>query len=175
MLAKLHETLPLLPALIRQRTEWNSLEVVYDKPRVERLWRQLGDHRLALHRIHSCEKGESLLHPHPWPSAVIVLSGVYEMGVGYSETDEVPDLDRVIHWDCSTRGTFEYEMVNPHEWHYVRPVGGVCMSVMLSGPPWGRSAPKGNTPQPALKPGRRRSMFNYFVNRFPPVVEDSRS
>jgi len=36
--------------------QWNTLEVLYEAPRVERLWTQLGPNRLSLHRIHPCAR-----------------------------------------------------------------------------------------------------------------------
>ena len=43
-------------------------------------WR---DCRIYLHRIYPCAPGEALFHPHLWPSAMRILSGEYEMAVGY--------------------------------------------------------------------------------------------
>src|SRR3990167_1167848 len=73
-----------IPVLLKQ-DDWNTLYIDYELPIVERAWRQHGEHRIFLHRIHPCEREQSLWHPHPWPSAVKVISGEYEMGVGYGE------------------------------------------------------------------------------------------
>src|SRR5581483_10131554 len=67
-----------LPKLFKGN-HWHSLYVDYEPPTVERLWTDVGNCRLYLHRIHPCEK--ALYHAHPWPSAIKVLSGVYEMAV----------------------------------------------------------------------------------------------
>ena len=42
--------------LIEDAEGWNSLLVDYHPPVVERLWRQFGDHRIFLHRIHPCDR-----------------------------------------------------------------------------------------------------------------------
>lgn len=137
----------LWPLLIEESLDrWTTLDIDYDTPRVERLWRTMeyrmvGDsissvsppmaYRLYLHRIHPCDKG--LWHPHPWPSAVKVLSGRYEMGVGegISKHDPPPSATLVL-----TPGS-EYEMVHPDGWHYVRPLGPEpSLSIMVSGAPW---------------------------------------
>lgn len=108
---------------------WQSLDVDYDPPRVERLWRQYGDFRVSLHCIHTCEK--ALYHPHPWPSAIHVVSGKYEMAVGTEETEAA----RII----LTQGC-SYEMLDPKGWHYVRPLksisGPTSLSVMLTWKPF---------------------------------------
>lgn len=36
--------------------DWNSIDVDYYPPRVERLWLQLGKDRLYLHKIHKTDK-----------------------------------------------------------------------------------------------------------------------
>ena len=121
---------------------WQTLDVDYEPPRVERLWRNLGgiyqDHRLYLHRIHPCEK--ALFHPHPWPSAVKILSGTYEMGIGYMETGLMPAGQHptpppVAAKILLTAGS-SYEMVNRSGWHWVRPLGGPSLSLMVTAPKW---------------------------------------
>ncbi len=109
---------------------WESLDVNYEPPRVERLWRKFGDFRIYLHRIHPCEK--ALFHPHPWPSAVEVLSGAYEMGIGYGAGPEAPPTAAT----AILRKGSSYEMIDPNGWHYVRPFGDPSLSIMVTGKPW---------------------------------------
>lgn len=104
---------------------WQSLDVDYEPPRVERVWIQHGDFRVNLHRIHPCDK--ALYHPHPWPSAVYVLSGQYEMAVGTSNTEASRQI--------LTSGSM-YEMLDPHGWHSVRPLGRPSLSLMLTWTPF---------------------------------------
>lgn len=122
-----------LPELLDEHSSvWRTLDVDYEPPRVERLWRQLGPYRLMLHRIHPCEK--ALFHPHPWPSAVRVVSGRYEMGVSQGHVllnEHQPEVARLI----LTAGS-QYEMVHPLAWHYVRPLDEPSLSVMVTGKPW---------------------------------------
>lgn len=127
----------VLPELLDQRDIdiWQSLYVDYEKPFVERLWRQLGPIRINLHKIHSCIAAEALFHPHPWPSAVHVLSGEYETGIGVSVGQEKPG---VVFREFVSR-EFKYEMPSENAWHYVRPVGGSSCSVMVTGEPWKRA------------------------------------
>ena len=74
----------ILPELLKDEFLWSTVDVDYETPRVERVWTQVGPMRINLHRIHPCK--EALMHPHPWPSAVAVVHGEYEMGVGFGPT-----------------------------------------------------------------------------------------
>lgn len=70
----------ILPSVINEpASTWNTLDINYEPPRVKRVWKQVGKYRINLHRIYKCEK--ALYHPHPWPSAIRILYGTYEMGV----------------------------------------------------------------------------------------------
>jgi hypothetical protein len=119
---------------------WASLDIDYEPPRVERVWRQVHvsgqDYRLYLHRIHPCE--QALFHPHPWPSAVKVCSGSYEMEVGHGAGQDKPPVTATVRltWGSS------YEMMHPDGWHSVRPLGGVSHSLMVTGATWDRWSPK---------------------------------
>lgn len=108
--------------------DWNSLDVDYEPPRVERLWRPFEDqYRIYLHRIHPCEK--ALMHPHPWPSVIKVYSGKYEMGLNYHGPDET--LATFI----LTVGSV-YVMDDPKGWHYVKPLEKPSLSLMITGKPY---------------------------------------
>lgn len=125
-----------LCSLLAEPDRWQTLDINYEKPRVERVWTQWGDYRINLHKIHPCE--EAFFHPHPWPSAIKILSGVYEMAIDYGAgLEEPPEAARMI----LTSGS-EYEMLNPDGWHYVRPLIEPVMSLMVTGKPWNRSMPK---------------------------------
>lgn len=137
MLERLHKVEDELPELLREFPDaWESLDVNYEPPRVERLWRQHGDLRIYLHRIHPCE--EALYHPHPWPSAIRILSGRYEMGVAESpmlRSQAVMRQTREVAKLVIGPGA-QYEMVNPIGWHYVRPLDEPSLSLMVTAKPW---------------------------------------
>lgn len=132
MLEEIHRVYKdVLPGLLDPSTPWNTLEVLYEEPRVERLWRPIGDNRLYLHRIHPCEK--AFFHPHPWPSAVLVVAGEYRMQVGKGDPRgpaPTPVMTTVMGPGSS------YEMLDPDGWHSVQPIGMPSYSVMLTGKPW---------------------------------------
>jgi hypothetical protein len=114
---------------------WNTLDVDYEPPRVERLWREFEDGRLYLHRIYPCAR--ALYHPHPWPSAVKILWGSYEMAIGHrvGMPGETPHPPVYAALQVLTKGC-AYEMIEPGSWHYVRPLGGLSYSLMVTGPKW---------------------------------------
>lgn len=138
MLAELRRLLKDLPRLIGDyQTPWQTLDVLYEEPRVERVWVQIGDNRLYLHRIHPTNK--PFFHPHPWPSAIYLRTGRQIMNVGYGAPDSPPPpVAASIHL---AEGSY-YEMTHPYGWHSVEPVGGPSLSVMVTGVPWTTSTSK---------------------------------
>lgn len=133
MLAELRKImrnqLPIL--LADDKTPWQTLDVVYEDPHVERVWLQLGSKRLYLHRIHPCEK--AFFHPHPWPSAIHVLTGHYKMAMGSGPAGgKPPDVTATIDLHAGSG----YEMLSPSGWHSVMPYGESSLSLMLTGTPW---------------------------------------
>jgi len=136
-----------LPTLLRETGRWKSLLIDYEPPTVERVYTDLvNGNRLSLHRIHPCEEDGAFFHPHPWPSAVQVFSGRYEMKIGYGSGLEPPPVAMTM---ILNKGSL-YEMVDPDAWHSVRPIGFKSWSMMVNGPAWNRPMPK--TPQRILKP-----------------------
>ena len=146
--------------LMKDETAWRSLYVDYHPPIVERIWRQWGEYRVYLHRIHPCIPGEALFHRHAWPQAVRVISGTYEMGVGVLpfQTSSTPLL--VI--SLMGPGSY-YEMNHPSGGHYVQPIGQPSRSVLLTGPPREKiEAPKSTKPLHELSPAMFRKNFDFF-------------
>lgn len=145
---------------------WKSLYIDYHPPIVERLWCQLGKYRLYLHFIHPCEREQALFHPHPWPSAIHVIEGQYEMGMGFGPGLEKPEVFSTI----LTGGGMYYEMPHRDGWHYVRPLS-VSSSIMLAGEPWGREMPAEDEvgQLSGLHNDRVVVMLDYFKSKFKPV------
>lgn len=123
--------------LERDLSFWNTLFVDYELPTVERLWCTLpdrSDHRFFIHRVHPCER--ALYHAHPWPSAVMILHGRYEMRIGYGlgpNGHPRPVAATVILGPGDV-----YEMADVGGWHSVRPIDHPVLSYMLTGPRWER-------------------------------------
>lgn len=141
---------------------WQGLDITYHPPRVERVWCQFGTYRINLHRIYPCDTDEALFHPHPWPSAMHLLDGVYEMAVGYNKGSKKPPIAALIEFPA---GSY-YEMSDPDAWHYVRPINGPALTVMVSGIPWGRPAPKSIEPLQLLSPKRQKMLMGEFADYY---------
>lgn len=153
--------------LLNSSDVWNSIKVDYHHPYVERLWTDIEDYRLSLHVIHRCEMTESLYHPHNWPSAMHILDGIYQMGIGYNKKGLHTEPS-----DISTLTTFEnhgemyYEMVEKDGYHYVKPSSDVCHTIMLSGIPWGTGSPKSDKPLTELSEERKEEIRKWFLDYF---------
>jgi hypothetical protein len=152
-----------LPGLLADEAGWSSVFVDYHPPLVDRLWRRWETYRIYLHRIHPCAPGEALFHPHPWPSAMHILEGSYEMAVGYGKGEAVPPVAALM----IASGDFRYEMTDPDAWHYVRPLGGPAWTLMVTGTPWDRPSPRSPHPLGPLDAARKAELFAFFRARFP--------
>jgi hypothetical protein len=152
-----------LPALLQDGERWQSLYVDYHPPTVERLWSRWGEYRVFLHRIHPCGPGEALFHPHPWPSAMRVLDGEYEMAVGFGPGMGEPPVAALM----VARGDFRYAMTHPDAWHYVRPLGAPTLSVMVTGKPWERESHRSTKALAPLRPEQAAELLRLFRARYP--------
>jgi hypothetical protein len=136
MILKLKEAESKLLSLLEHPNIWNTLDVNYFPPRVERLWIQYDqNHRLFIHVIHPTNE-PCLFHKHRWPASFKIIKGQYEMGISYSEkeisSDEAYDLDQISKF-ILTEGSY-YEMTNTHTLHYVKPQDQPSISLMITGP-----------------------------------------
>src|SRR5579872_3987454 len=138
MLCKLERFRKMLQKNAGSTRDWDSLLIDYEKPIVERLWRQEGEYRICLHKIHPCET-TLFFHSHKWPSAVYILSGNYLMGYGKSqEAGVMPKVEQILHMKAGD----SYEMLTESEWHYVQPVQECSYSLMVTGLPFNLDEPK---------------------------------
>ncbi|TSC82729.1 MAG: Uncharacterized protein G01um101420_87 [Parcubacteria group bacterium Gr01-1014_20] len=166
MLEVLHQVERDLPQLLEDKEWWNSLDVDYHPPRVERLWRQHGEYRIYLHRIHPCKPGEALFHPHPWPSAMKVLrGGNYEMAVGFGSGETPPPVAASMILGPGS----EYEMTHPDSWHYVRPIDEPAITLMIAGKPWNRISPKSDGPLKPLPDYQKNDLLFTFKSYYQPA------
>jgi hypothetical protein len=180
MLDLLRHAIRDLPDLMRDRAPWSSIDVTYHAPRVKRIWRQWGENRILLHRIYPCEPGEALFHPHPWPSAVRIVSGRYEMRVSSLFHDEDGQYEQEgpawtsEHVRLVLGAGSEYEMIDRNGWHSVRPLDKPSDSVMVTGPvyePKIRMPLMPPTKQEPLEPTEFDALFGEWRDRLDPPVE----
>lgn len=148
---------------------WNTLDVDYHPPRVERVWMPFDDKRISLHVIHPCESDEALIHPHPWESAMYVLpiGGMYEHGIGYKGYDEMGCTSNKFVCTQQFRGDVYYEMLDPNGVHYVRPYGLPVFTVMISGPKiWECNGTQVNKKLEPLSEERKLEILETFKHYF---------
>ena len=150
-----------LPELLRDGDGWQTVDIDYHPPRVERIWRYWEGYRINLHRIHHCQPQEPYLHPHPWPSAMHVLQGSYEMVRGFGPGTQAPTI---LGTTILSAGAY-YSMQHPDEWHSVRPLAPVAYSIMLNGQPWNRAMPIAQKSEDlnALDDAVKREMLALFA------------
>lgn len=162
MLEALRQVEKDLPTLLMSPDQWRTLDITYHPPRVERVFTQHGDLRIFLHCIHPCSKKEALFHPHPWPSSMRILSGEYEMAVGYGAGEQNPPIATTVVMSAGS----SYEMVDPDAWHYVRSIERPAMTLMVTSIPWNRSTPKSLEPLQELTKTRRDEIMEVFRNYY---------
>lgn len=110
-------------------SDFQSKKVIYHKPEVWRLWLQVGEYRVNLHKIFKSEETE-LYHPHPWAMSTTILKGQCEVGFGFGKTN--PEICALsVYQPKST-----YKMLHPQLWHYVKPLSDSILTIMVSGKPW---------------------------------------
>lgn len=145
--------------LLNQPEVWKTKLIDYEPPIVERVYTQLGDYRLSLHFIHPCK--ESLIHPHVWESGMHIIEGEYEMGLYYpNEEGVLQEVSKLI-----TKGEFYYEMLHRKAQHYVRPIGEVCKTVMLTGLPiWKENDMIVSKTLFDLSESRKIEILNFYKN-----------
>jgi hypothetical protein len=61
----------------------------------------------------------------------------------------------------------DYEMMHPDSWHYVRPLDGPTLSVMVTGQPWDRASHKSSKPLQPLGAEQVAELLRLFRARYP--------
>ncbi len=119
-------------ALVDRSTPWNSLHVNDEFPHVRRLWTSMTDeYRVALHRIEPIPEGQRpLFHWHRWPAAFLLLDGAYDTGVGHGPPGGTPpNIELISRCHAGERRA----MVDPNEWHWIRPTRHAVTTIMVFG------------------------------------------
>ncbi len=163
MLRVLQEAKIDLPKLLENSQAWNSLLIDYSLPVIERLWLPYGEGRIYLHRSHPCKEGQSLFHPHNWPAAMSVESASYEMIIGFGQGElPPPPMGKIV-----LAAGSEYDMTHPDAWHSIRPLGkSPTYSLMVTGRPWNRPAPKSDHTLKGLTRSQRMVILDFFWRRY---------
>lgn len=153
-----------LPQLLKNEEIWKSVYVDYHKPFVKRLYTNFmyenHNYRIYLHQIESCDIQEALFHPHPWPSIMKLLSGSYNMIVGYGEGLSEPPVAVKLELPVGT----VYEMSEINGWHAVAPILDSSFSLMITGEPWQRESHKSTKTLHELSIEDRKIILEFFKN-----------
>lgn len=161
MLEKLQLIRTALPELLSRAAAGGivkTLYIDYHKPYVSRIWFPFEDVRVFIHKIAPCEdSSQALYHPHKWDSAMEILAGTYEMGIGHSVTNAIPKTDCKLILPAKT----QYEMTEKDGWHYVRPIGGPAWTLMITGNLNGREMPV--EPKQKLRPLTREEISDMVL------------
>lgn len=160
MLSVLYNLETELNDLLYQPEIWQSMDIIYDKPHVERVWCRWNQYRVNLYVSYPCKKEEAFLHPHPWASAVKILSGKYEMLLGYGIGEKPPAVTTKM---VLTEGS-AYEMTHIDLWHSIRPLGGPVISLMVTDAPWDRGQPKVLSSPLSIE--AKEYIFSYFTSKY---------
>lgn len=171
----------ILPLLLADRTIWKSYHIKHDDPEVWRLWLQLGEIRLYLHKIFACS--DPFLHVHPGSSIVKCLKGGYMHTTAMHNglISDILNLQPEQLDDFSTKLTKQttlivpgsvYEMTDIRHFHSVK-AANVSWSVMIMGLPYFKGATKQFSrvvPQEAyLTDDMKAEMFAFFEHEYPLV------
>jgi hypothetical protein len=171
VLELLHAAERDLPDLLASPEGWRAYKLERDPPFMERMLRSYRDGKLYLHRIHPCASNAASYHPHPWPSAMRLVEGTYELSLGHGAGKHPPEVAaRLI-----VNQGFEYEMIAPDAWHSVRPIGAPAMTVMVTGPCWNRPSRDDNpavfsndAPIAPLSEAEIAMMLTYYRRQYAP-------
>ena len=87
--------------------KWESIVINKRKPHTYRAFIQHGDSRICLHRFEPCDSEDSFAHPHPWPSAMLILFGTYDMAVSRTQDLRSGDPSPVIDLTLSAGSTIK--------------------------------------------------------------------
>lgn len=124
--------LQLIPTILKSVDMWDSLIINRRKPYTYRVFTQIDDVRICLHKFEKCDEHEAFLHPHSWPGAFIILDGAYKMKVGFSE-DRISQPKHFVDFHLSKYSS--YQIDNPLIWHSVIPLT-TTYTVMINKSPW---------------------------------------
>ena len=133
---RLNELCASLPALLKDKSKWQSLKICKFEPVIHRLFMQLEDGcTLILHKIFHCEESKPFMHSHSWPFAVRIIDGGYDMSVGFSYSRHC--APKPI-YKTTVKSGDTYEMLSPNIWHTtdVHKNNKCSYSIMIIGPRW---------------------------------------
>lgn len=128
----------MLPKIVLDNLEnpsaWFGMAIRHEIPHIDRIWMDVGNDRLCLHRLHPVHPPmKPYYHRHPWACETYLLHGSYHMDLGFGPGPEPPP---VMCRALMTAGS-KYVMDHPHAWHSVMPLDGPVYSFFHITHRWG--------------------------------------
>ncbi len=154
-----------LPGYLSHPQRWQSLLINKHPPVIHRLSLKVAtDRTLILHKVFPCHRQSAYMHSHSWPFALKIISGGYEMGLGFSDNrNQVPPA---VYTTLVKPGDI-YEMSSSQIWHYTKPITDQpSYSVMLIGERWRERQAQNHSP---LSHDDKTHLLTYFKTKFPPI------
>lgn len=132
MLARLEKAIHLLPNLLFDSNDWESLVINRRQPHTYRAFTFFKGMRICLHRFEPCQREDAFAHPHPWPAAFLLLEGEYLMETGYA-LNLVGEF-KPVHTVIMGKGS-RYAMTEPLVSHLIQPKK-TTYSLMINDAPY---------------------------------------
>lgn len=155
MLNSLYEIEKNLATHLEDKNSWKSLYIDYDKPYIKTLYKTIGEHTVYLTEICFCHPGEIIPKSSPWPFAMKIISGSYEMTFGFSKVDTISHTTKLI----LSRDSY-YEGTDIQAKHGLRALEKNSFALVVTGKPW--SNKKYNYPLRHLANNESNEIFNAF-------------
>lgn len=127
---KLLEFEEILPELLTEKDAWKSINVNHQAPSVKRIWRNWQGYRINLHKLTKVDGKEEYFHSHPWPIAIRLLTGSYQMCYEFVQDEQVMTGVEIITPETP------YCMENPNDKHSIKLLDNTIYSLMINGKAW---------------------------------------
>ncbi len=126
---------------------YKTVNILHDEPQVWRIWWEVENTRIALHKIFPCvNPDDCFFHPHPWPSAIRCLKWWYVHYVWSYNWDpqvlntlssqELEDFSKgIIRTETSVSSGDYYLMNDIRQFHQVS-ANSESFSIMVMGNPY---------------------------------------
>tara|TARA_B100001971_G_scaffold211834_1_gene240436 strand:+ start:417 stop:1130 length:714 start_codon:yes stop_codon:yes gene_type:complete len=186
----------ILPDLLSEDQEWDSMLIDYEPPYLMRVYRKLEISKdktvyINLHYFFSphFDEGTSidnpyrknkatatedldslaLYHPHPWAAGFKIISGEYTQRIGHAKELGLKNKPTPGPEQIQDAGS-KYAFNDPHTWHIVLPKGtSPIMTLMATYIPetWNQVGPKPKNKQRKLTPVEKDFVLKEFQDAYP--------
>jgi hypothetical protein len=157
----------LILELLSNPKIWQSSVLDKQKPIVEKMWTQINKYIISLYFIHTCNKEEIRYKYNECPSAMHILQGSCEIGVGFKEVENITTMH-------IPQGNMYFDMTADETIYFIRSTNSVSSSVMLSGEKWKEVEIEDGKELRSLEYDRQSIMLEYFSNYYRGFYQNER-